>query len=327
VEHQSRQKEKEELMYIFRRGTPYWFAFVWNGIRIQKSTKQNNKKAAKEIAAAYQTALAKGEVGIDPPKREQRTVAELLDTLKTRYEEQGRDSAQNLSLLKRAKDDFGTKMATTLTREDIDKYIQRRKAEGARNSSINRVTEILRRAFKLAGIPVPPMERLSERDNVRHGFFSEVELAALISHLPIDLQDFTRFAAACGMRKSEISQLTWKMVEGDELRISASICKNRRDRVLPITGEIAEIIERRRAVLPRERNGAIQMTEFIFHRKGSPVAELRKSWQSAAIAAGLGIMVCKKCGGQGVEKYCKKCKAVTKYEGRSIPRFAPERCA
>jgi integrase len=225
-------------------------------------------------------------------------------------------SLQNKSLISRAKEHFEARLAIELTADDIGKYIERRKNEGAENSSINRVTEIIRRAYKLAGIPAPKMERLSEAGNARQGFFSEAELVAVISYLPTDLQDFTRFAAACGMRKGEIAGLTWKMIESDELRIPGKICKNRKGRVLPLTGELAEMIERRPAALPREKNGTVQMCEYIFHRDGAPVAEIRKSWQTAAIAAGLGIMVCEKCEGQGLEKYCRKCKIARKYAGK-----------
>ena len=58
------------------------------------------------------------------------------------------------------------------------------------------------------------------------------------------------------------------------------------------------------------------MCEYLFHRDGSPAAELRKSWQTAAIAAGLGTMVCEKCGERDPEKYCRKCERARKYEGR-----------
>ena len=47
----------------------------------------------------------------------------------------------------------------------------------------------------------PYIRHLSETGNARQGFFSESDLAAVISHLPADLQDFARFAAPTGMRK------------------------------------------------------------------------------------------------------------------------------
>ena len=51
-------------MAIFKRGRVYWFHFVFNGRHVQRSTKQGNPRVARQIEAAYRTALAKGEVGI-----------------------------------------------------------------------------------------------------------------------------------------------------------------------------------------------------------------------------------------------------------------------
>jgi integrase len=51
-------------MSIFKRGGVYWFHFWRDGKHHQKSTKQRNPRVAREIEAAYRTALAKGDVGI-----------------------------------------------------------------------------------------------------------------------------------------------------------------------------------------------------------------------------------------------------------------------
>ena len=58
-------------MAVYKRGSIYWFEFVWKGQRIRQSTKQGNKQVAIQIQAGKRTQLAKGEVGIkDPPKKE-----------------------------------------------------------------------------------------------------------------------------------------------------------------------------------------------------------------------------------------------------------------
>ena len=303
-------------MSVYKRGGVYWFNFTFNGKPIQRSTKQGNRRAAVEIMAAFRTSLAKGEVGIAPKKNVRRSVGQLLDELKANYEASGKLSPQNRSLIKRAKEDFESKLATELTAEDVVKYVERRKKQGAKNASINRVSEILRRAYNLAGIASPKIQKLSEKDNVRKGFFNEAELDSTISYLPVDLQDFVRFAGATGMRKGEASKLTWKMVQDGELRIPREICKNREDRVLPLEGEIKDIIERRRQEMLHDEGDTARVCLHIFHRNGDPVAELCKSWQTAAIAAGLGIMVCKKCAGDGPEKSCRKCKTPRKYRGK-----------
>jgi integrase len=56
-------------MSIFKRGNVYWYHFLFNGEHIQKSTKQGNPRTARQIEAAYKTALAKGEVGITERKK------------------------------------------------------------------------------------------------------------------------------------------------------------------------------------------------------------------------------------------------------------------
>jgi integrase len=56
-------------MSIFKRGNVYWYHFLFNGEHIQKSTKQGNPRTARQIEAAFRTALAKGEVGITERKK------------------------------------------------------------------------------------------------------------------------------------------------------------------------------------------------------------------------------------------------------------------
>ena len=128
---------------------------------------------------------------------------------------------------------------------------------------------------------------MSEAGNARQGFFTEQELAAVIEHLPADLKDFTRFCAATGMRKGEASGLTWAMVEDNELHIPGEICKNRQARVLPLAGELAEIIKRRQTARRIEENGTVRMAEFVFHRGGARIGDFKKSWATATRKAGV----------------------------------------
>jgi integrase len=65
------------------------------------------------------------------------------------------------------------------------------------------------------------------------------------------------------------------MVDGNEIRITGEVCKNRRPRVIPIGPELAEILARRkkaRRVIPMA--GVTQLAEPIFHRgDGLPIGE------------------------------------------------------
>jgi integrase len=55
-------------MGLFKRGELYWFEFVYGGRRYRESTGVKNQGVAREIEAAYRTALAKGDVGITERK-------------------------------------------------------------------------------------------------------------------------------------------------------------------------------------------------------------------------------------------------------------------
>jgi integrase len=68
-------------MSIFKRGSVYWYHFVFNGQHVQQSTKQGNPRVARQIEAAYRTALAKGEVGITERKKIPAFKAALADFL------------------------------------------------------------------------------------------------------------------------------------------------------------------------------------------------------------------------------------------------------
>src|SRR3990172_2974195 len=56
-------------MAIYKRGNVYWFTFVFDGVRYQRSTKQRDRKAARQMESAFRTALAKGELGISERRR------------------------------------------------------------------------------------------------------------------------------------------------------------------------------------------------------------------------------------------------------------------
>jgi len=305
---------------IYKRGKTYWYSFVWDGQRVQASTRQRNREAARDIESAKRTALAKGEAGIKTPKRDRRTIGELLDKLTAEYEQERRLSSQNRSQITRARKDFGAKVATELTAEDVEKYVAGRKKQGDANATVNRTTEILRRAYKLAKITAPEIVHLSEKGNARKGFFSVEEFRVLRSHLPDDLKDFCHFAFITGWRRNEIRSLRWSDVEENNIRLREENAKNREARDIAIAGELVGIVERRRQV--RLVDGVL--TSLIFHRDGEPIGEFKKSWASACVAAGLGMMTCPKCGEPskpGELTRCSKCKKQRKYVGKIFHDF------
>jgi len=77
--------------------------------------------------------------------------------------------------------------------------------------------------------------------------------------------------------------------EAERIILRQEHSKNKEPRLLPLVGELAEIIERRwQARAIQRRDGSTGLAEFVFHRgDGRPVREFRKSWEKACQAAGM----------------------------------------
>jgi len=312
-------------MPVFKRGRFYWFQFMFNGQRVQKSTKQSDKGAAKDIESAFRTKLAKGEVGLkDKPRAGERaTVADLLDRKWESYVEEKRATAANLSQINRAKADFGAKMADALSEEDFARYVESRRKKGARPATINRITDLVRSAYRLAGLPVPKAKHLSEKDNVRRGFFAPAEFAAVEAHLVDWLRDFAQFAHLTGWRAGSISELRWDAVDLDEgeIDLPGEFTKNGEPLKLPIDDELAELLARRKAARRVKTATSAGGSEFVFHRDGKKITQsaYQRPWIRACVLAGQGTLTCRECGEKSARWYC--CGKTTKYSGKLLHDF------
>ena len=108
-----------------------------------------------------------------------------------------------------------------------------------------------------------------------------------MANLPSELADFTLFGWLTGMRKSEIASLTWEDVDGQVIRLRAENAKNGEARLIPLEGELAELISRRQAARQIEIDGTVMISSLIFHRAGKPVGDFRKVWARASKKAGI----------------------------------------
>jgi integrase len=282
------------MVYKKEGSCKWWYSFTFHGRRYQKSSGVENRKEAEGIEAAFRTSLAKGEVGVtDRPRF---TIEQLLDRLEQRWQLERKATKQNLSLLKKTKEDWGTKLADDLTASQLEQYAIRRQRQDYSNASTNRVLQCLRRAFNLAPreakLTWPKEFDLLPEDNRRTGFAAAEQMEKLLAALPNDgLRDYVRFAWCTGMRKAEAASLKWSFIHDNQLVVSAEYCKSGKPHSIPISGPLVAIIERRRAARVLKSNGGAQLCEFLFHRDGAPIQEFRKSWRTAARSAGCGNLL------------------------------------
>jgi integrase len=119
-------------MSIFKRGNVYWYHFLHDGQHIQRSTKQGNPRIARQIEAAYRTALAKGDVGITERKKIPAFKAAMADFLK--WAKQDHQMAPSTAERYRYSSFallsfFGDKPLDKITPEEVERYKTSRAAE------------------------------------------------------------------------------------------------------------------------------------------------------------------------------------------------------
>ena len=310
----------------FLRGSTYWVAFYVDGCEVRESAKTSDRKKAERYLKRRldETAVHNltGAKFITKHDR-RRTIADLAEALWVHFTIEGKASTSNQSGLRRVERDFGASTrALALTDKTVRDYIAGRQAKGDPPASINRTTQLLGQAFRLAKLPAPEIPHLSEKGNERKGFFSQSEILRVMSNLPQDVADFTEFGWHTGMRKGEIASLLWSDIEGDVVVLRAANAKNGESRSIPLEGQLSDLITRRRRARQVTVTGALMLSDLIFHREGVPIREFRKSWSRACCLAGLGRMVCPTCR-ETVDavRVCAKCGTKwkheeLKYEGR-----------
>ena len=74
---------------------------------------------------------------------------------------------------------------------------------------------------------------------------------------------------------------------GERKAARAENAKNGEARLIPLEGELEELITRRRGARQVEVAGVLMIASLIFHRAGRPISDFRKAWARACKKAGV----------------------------------------
>jgi integrase len=328
---------------VFARvGSPYWWVSYYAHGKEQREAARHVRTDEKLEAIEKHKHEAErflkrrlGEIAAEKhggraflgPQAERVTVGEILDSLECDYKLRDKWNSKNASNLKPIREHFGTWYAVDVTTDAIGKCIEELRGQGYSNATVNRRTQLLGQAFKVGMrnkqvSTIPFIPRLSEIGNERQGFFETADFETVVAKLPEYLQDFAHYGFLTGWRKGSIASLRWPDVGDDVIYLRAKNAKTRKPGSIPVVGEVAAIIERRRAARVFEKKDKkMKFSEFVFHCDGAPVGDFRKAWATACVAAGMGHMVCPKCGTESADKTCEPCRVGTKYSGKIFHDF------
>ncbi len=268
---------------------------AWGEIR--ESTGTTDEAAARRILADRVREAANHRDGIKtfaPTAAAKLTVHDLCDALESDLRARGIKSlTATLLHLKWPRESLGGLKAQAVKAETVRRYVAQRKALGRANATINRETELLSAAFRLAVreemlTRMPPFPPALPEDNARQGFFEADEIDRLVAVLPTPLADMTLLAFRTGWRRDELRLLRWADVDAGAREIRLTTSKNGEPRVLPLGQEDWAILERMAARRVFESSGS-HLSLWVFHRNGLPInrSVMRRQWNKGCEAVGL----------------------------------------
>jgi len=238
----------------------YWYEFIFNGRRIQASTKQRNQRVAREMEAAHRTALAKGEVGIVKRKAapEFRELSQrFLAHVEARHENKPQTVAFYTAKLNRLMEfaPLASARADVIHEGLIEQYVVSRR-EKVGPATVNRELATLRRILRLAyewkEINRVPRIRLLGGERNREFVLSRKQETLYLASCPQPLQDIALLMLETGLRIGEALHLEWpdvilKPLAGSRfgfLRVREGKSKNAR-RTVPLTDRAAAMLRER----------------------------------------------------------------------------------
>jgi len=266
--------------------------------QVWESSHSEDREVAEQLLEKRLHEIRNHREGVRPfagAAAERLTINAILDSLEADWRQRGIKSLrQSINHAKPIREAFGLRRAVTITTDSVRKYIEQRKADGKSDAKINRETEILASAFrlalreeKLAKMPYIPHRKES---NVRQGFFELAEHQQMLEHLEQPANDISRLAFLCGWRLSELRLLRFENIDARAKEIRLADSKNGRPRVLPIPDDATwEIFERRLDARAYETPKGPALSEFVFHEYGQPVSEskFKRLWSRARKKASL----------------------------------------
>jgi integrase len=255
-------------MAIYKRGNMWWYAFWWNGGRIQNSSKikvgsKKNKKAAEDAEAAFRTALAKGEVGII-----ERKPGPTLKDFSQRFLDNaavGRRRAPRASTLEfyahrlnqlLTFEPLASARLDRITPELIEKYVKTRQPNVG-SAYLNRELDTLRRclhvALDLGLINTVPRITLLQGRHEQDFVLARAQERLYLETVPQPLRDVAVLMLETGLRVGEVCGLEWRDVTLEPvnrarfgfLHVRDGKSRNAR-RTVPLTERASKMLAARR---------------------------------------------------------------------------------
>lgn len=271
----------------FLRGQVWWVAYWFRGRQYQESSKSTDEKVAKKLLRQRLREIHSKRRLVNPAREQRYTIHDLKNALVSDYKRKNNRSTDTMEhCFKHLQNAFEFVRLIDIDAEKVTAYRDKRLTSGAARSTINRELAYLRHGFNLMFkqrtiSDVPTIEFLGD-ENVRDGFIDIADFRALLENIPNqDVRDIVEFLYLSGWRSREAKCMPWPWIDSNAnmVKLPKEYSKSKKDRLLPLVGDLANVIERR--IKLRRLDCA-----FVFHRNGQPIRSFRRAFKAAAKAIG-----------------------------------------
>ncbi len=277
---------------IYLRGRIWWVQYYRQGRPFNESSKSTEKADAEKLLRKRLGEIAEGRFqGLTP---ERITIRQICELVCEDYQISGKRSAATIAyrIQRHIVPAVGTVRASQFGSLHIQRYIARRREEGAADSTINRELAVLRRGYNLALRADPPLVARAphfptlEEANVRQGFIEHEQYVRLRDALPRHLKALFVVGYHTGARVGELRKVNRHAqldLAAGEIRLFGEQTKNKRPRTLPIYGEMRPWLEFQIAELSQK----FPECPWLFHYRGRAIGAHLAGWKKACEAAGV----------------------------------------
>jgi integrase len=265
-------------LFRHRKSAYWWVRFTIGGREVRRTTGTKDRKAAEEfehlLRARYWRAVRLGEESRGWREATERWLRERAG--KRSIERDRRIFAVYAEAL-------DPEPLSNITAEQLSEIRALREQEVS-PATVNREFALIRavlaraaRAWRwLDAAPVVPMSEIAQTDP---RFLTRAQFGALLKHLPRHTADMARLAVATGLRRGNITGLTWDRVDlaARFAFVPGSQAKGKRGIPIPLNDEAIAVLKRWR--------GKHETHVFVF--RGHPLYQVAtRRWRTAVAAAG-----------------------------------------
>jgi integrase len=277
---------------FFNGSAVLWIKFCSRGRVFRESSHSTDRKVAERLLerrlaeVRTDTFILRGNIRVD----------ELIADVFAEYQENERKSIVHIRTYWRLHlAPFFTRMkAVDVGTDQIRRYCNSRRVQGASNATLNRELSLLRHAFNLALQASPPKVRTVphiptlKENNTRTGFLRDEDyarLAAECGKVGLWLRTLLAIGYNYGWRKSELLNLRVGQVDlaARNIVLDPGSTKNGEGRTAPMTDEIFTLLQA--CIVGKEKQD-----DYVFTRPdGKPVKQFRATWNTVCTRAAVQV--------------------------------------